>query len=112
MSVKSIADDYLFVGTRGHVVALRKSDGEVLWKVSLPKTGYEVVTIIVEDGALLCASRGRAFALDPADGRILWENTLKGLGHGLVALATTQHATDQVAALAAQKAKDDARARE
>ena len=90
MQIESLFDDMLFVGTHGHVAALRKSDGQLLWKGSLPKTGYQVVSLILEDGLLLCASGGRVFALAPADGRILWQNDLKGMGTGRVVLATAR----------------------
>lgn len=90
--------DYLFLGTHGHVVALRKATGEKLWQTSLPSTGYSVVSILVEDDKLFCASGGHAFALDPQDGKILWTNDLKGLGQGLVYL-TTANSNDTEALL-------------
>lgn len=97
--------DYLFLGTHGHVAALRKADGERVWTTSLPGTGYSVVAILIEDDKLFCASGGRAFALDPADGRILWKNDLPGLGHGLVYLTTAQsNDTEALMALLAQAA--------
>ena len=86
----STPHDYLFLGTHGHVVALRKSTGRKVWSVSLPRTGYSVVSIRYEDGMLFCAAGGRVFALDPATGDELWTNGLKGLGTGLVYLSTAQ----------------------
>ncbi len=80
----------LFVGTHGHVVALDKTTGDTLWKTSLPKTGYDVVSILVEGDVLFCASGGRAFALDAASGEIRWSNPLSALGSGLVYLASDQ----------------------
>ena len=54
-------NELLFLGTHGHVAALQKSTGNLVWKTSLPSTGYSVVALIVEDGRLFCASGGRAF---------------------------------------------------
>jgi len=110
MQQDSITKDYLFLGTHGHVVALDKRDGRLVWDTSLPKTGYQVVALLVEDGFLLCGTAGRAFALDPLDGRVIWENELPGLGAGVVALATMQQALDGIAPAAAQQATNDASA--
>ncbi len=85
-------DDLLFLGTHGHVVAVEKATGREVWKTSLPKTGYSVVSILVEDGLLLCASHGRAFGLDVETGEIRWTNHLRGLGHGHVYLSTVRQA--------------------
>ncbi len=83
-------EDLLFIGTHGHVVAIEKATGQAVWKTSLPKTGYEVVSIVVEDGLVLCASAGRAFALDIDTGEIRWTNNLQGLGHGFVYMTTAR----------------------
>jgi outer membrane protein assembly factor BamB len=89
-SSESLPDwnNYLFAGTYGHVMAVRKTSGRKVWDTSLPMTGYSVVSILLEDGKLFCASGGRVFALDPATGEILWSNGLKGRGTGLVFLST------------------------
>ena len=81
-------EDLLFIGTYGHVVAVEKTTGHTVWTTSLPRTGYEVVSIVVEDGLLLCASAGRAFGLDIDTGEIRWGNDLQGLGQGFVYLTT------------------------
>lgn len=100
----------LFVGTHGHVVALAKSDGAVIWDTSLPGTGYSVVSLVFEEGRLFCGTGGKVFALDPENGRILWTNALPGLGTGLIYLSTAQsNDTEAVLALLA-KAQADSRA--
>ena len=104
-------DDLLFIGTYGHVLAVRKSDGALVWDVSLPRTGYSVVSIVYEDGTLFCASGGRVFALDPTSGETLWTNGLKGMGKGLVYLTTAQsNNAEAVMALLAQQRAADAQA--
>ena len=95
----------LFAGTHGHVVALDKRNGTTVWSTSLPRTGYSVVSIILEDGLLFCASGGRVFALD-----IMWDNQMPGLGAGLVFLATENSARNGGMSLMAQKAAEDAAA--
>lgn len=80
--------NFIFIGTYGHVAALRKKSGKKVWCTSLPKTGYSVVSILVEDETLFCASGGRVFALDPVTGEILWSNGLRGLGMGGVFITT------------------------
>ena len=112
MPAPSLADNYVFLGTHGHVIALDKRDGTLVWETSLPRTGYQVVVMLVEDGKLLCATAGRAFALDPLDGSILWENNLTGRGQGIVALCSMRQSTDSVGAVTAQAAVDEARKRD
>lgn len=104
---KSARRNYLFVGTRGHVIAVNKKDGEKVWSTSLPRTGYSVVSILFEDDALFCASGGRVFALDPGTGEILWSNGLPGMGSGLVYLSTvSSNNTEAVMTLMDQAMKD------
>ena len=96
--------DYVFVGTYGHVVAIDQENGETVWKVSLPRTGFSIASIIVENGQVLCGSGGRVFALEPETGEILWSNGMPGMGHGYVLLATAQSSGAAAAALVAESA--------
>jgi len=100
----SSAENFLFTGTHGHVIAIDQSDGSTVWKTSLPKTGWDVVVMLVENGRLLCGTGGRVFALDPIDGRILWENGLPGLGQGVVGLCTLRQPSGSAGAVAGQSA--------
>ncbi|QDV08989.1 Outer membrane protein assembly factor BamB [Planctomycetes bacterium Poly30] len=100
----------LFAGTHGHVVAIDKRDGQKVWDTSLPRTGYSVVSILLEDGLLFCASGGRTFALDPEDGRIMWQNEMPGLGKGLVYLATERSCQQGGMMTLAEQATSDAAA--
>lgn len=109
MSTQAQEHDYLFLGTHGHVVALDPSDGREVWRTSLPRTGYSVASILVQDGRIFCASGGRAFALDPRNGEILWTNGLSGLGHGLIYLASHESSSPGQTALF-EKHREDERA--
>jgi len=95
------AEDLLFVGTYGHVRAVGKKNGRKVWNTSLPGTGYDIVTLLHEDGVLFAASKGRLFALDASTGEILWKNGLRGLSSVRVELATARSSSDALAALAA-----------
>ena len=101
------ANDLIFLGTHGHVVAIRKAGGRRLWEQSLPKTGFSIVSLLFEDGILYAGSAGHLFALDPETGAILWHNGLRGLGHGHMMMATTRQAVD-LAMLQAQIYSDAA----
>ena len=108
---KTMIDRLLFAGTHGHVAALDKETGRTVWVTSLPRTGYSVVSIVVEDGLVLCASGGRVFALDPSDGWIKWTNDMPGLKTGLVYLATGQSSSrGDMSILAAEAAAQAAAA--
>jgi len=101
--------DYVFAGTYGHVLALDQETGQTVWKVSLPRTGYHIVSIIVENGQLLCGSGGRVYALAPETGEILWSNGMPGMRHGHVFLATAQSSGAAAMALAAEIAAERSR---
>ena len=98
------AEDLLFVGTHGHVRAIGKRHGRRVWDTSLPGTGYDVVTLLYEDGVLFAASKGYLFALDALTGEIRWKNGLKGLGNDHVLLATTRSSTDALVTVGAAQA--------
>jgi outer membrane protein assembly factor BamB len=85
----------LFVGTHGHVVAFQKFTGKEVWRTSLPKTGWSLVTLLVEDGVLFASSKGHLFALDPLTGEIFWSNPMSGLGSGHACLATMRQGSDR-----------------
>jgi outer membrane protein assembly factor BamB len=84
--------DLIFVGTHGWIAALHKFTGAEVWRTSLPKAGWGIVTILHEDGVLYAAAGGHVFALDPATGTIAWHNALSGLGNGHLCLATLRQA--------------------
>ena len=95
----------LFAGMHGHVAALDKETGTEVWRTSLPKSGYGVVSILHEEGRLLCGAGGHVFALDPESGEILWHNGMPNLGHDMIFLATvSSSAGGMLSILAAQAA--------
>ena len=51
-------DDLLYVGTHGHVTAISKQRGRKVWSTSLPNTGYDIVTLLVENNAVYAISKG------------------------------------------------------
>ena len=51
-------NDFLFLGTHGHVVAVNKRNGRKAWQMSLPKTGWDVVAIDVPEGRTLTQVQG------------------------------------------------------
>jgi outer membrane protein assembly factor BamB len=103
---KSTVGDLLFVGIKGHVVAIRKSSGAVVWSVR-PGRGSTFVPIVQEGDRLYTASGGEVSCLDAATGKLLWCNPLKGYGVGYAALAGAGFPT---AAAALEQAAQDAAA--
>jgi outer membrane protein assembly factor BamB len=89
----------VFIGTRGTVIAVDRSSGEMLWSTNLK--GSDFVDVMIVDGDLFAASKGRLYRLDPASGAILWCNDLPGLGWNIVSIAGSH------AAGAAEKVKRD-----
>ena len=106
--------EFLYVGIKGSVVALRKSDGSIAWKTDLPR-GSSFVPIIQEGSRLFAGSGGEVLCLDCETGKVLWHNPLKGFGTGYLALAgsgfpTSAAALEQAAAATAAAAASAAAA--
>lgn len=79
-------NELIYAGIRGHVVAIRTSDGEIQWSTKLKK-GSSFVPIVQDGQKLYATSGGEITCLDAASGDVLWRNPLKGYGTGYVALA-------------------------
>ena len=75
----------LFIGISGHVVALRPSDGQEIWRQKVKSATF--MTVLSADDVVFAGAGGELFCLDGASGRIIWRNRLKGLGNGLVSFA-------------------------
>ena len=72
----------LFIGIGGHVVAVRPSDGQEIWRQKVKSASF--MTVLVSGDAVYAGAGGELFCLDGTTGRIRWRNRLKGLGSGLV----------------------------
>ena len=97
--------EFLYVGIRGRVVALKKSDGTLAWTTDLPR-GSSFVPIVQEGARLFAGSGGEVSCLDCESGKVLWNNPLKGHGTGYLAMAgggfpTSAAAAEQAAMAAA-----------
>jgi outer membrane protein assembly factor BamB len=96
--VYAIADEHL--GMAPHVVAVRASDGKLLWRVPVPNY-YPVSSITVDESILALLTRGgELYALDPATGAQRWHLAANVLGrvmrHGVIYASAllTGHASD------------------
>jgi outer membrane protein assembly factor BamB len=86
----------IFVGIYGHVVAISKKTGRKKWQTSLPRAGYEIVSLVSENGRLMAGSKGLLFGIDPRRGEIEWTNRLQGLGYEHLALAGEEHSSNDL----------------
>jgi len=91
----------LFIGIGGHVVALRPSDGQEIWRRKVKTASF--VTVFGSGDFVYAGAGGELFCLDGASGRIVWRNKLKGLGNGLVSFAGAS-VVEVAAAMAAAQA--------
>lgn len=105
------AQPVVFVGVNGRVAALDQFTGAELWRVELPSTGYNVVTLVYEQLKLFAAVNGKCFALDPFTGAFLWKNELKGMGYEHICAATIHAcyfgATTPLPQIASQQDEDE-----
>lgn len=80
--------DCVYLGIRGHVVAVDSGTGKELWRTKLK--GGDFVTVGHDASRIYGATRGELYALDPHPGTVVWCNKLKGLGLGVVSILTEQ----------------------
>ncbi|KAH3765186.1 hypothetical protein Pelo_2955 [Pelomyxa schiedti] len=82
----SSSEDLLLVGGLGFVFTLRPSTGEIIKETSLKGTGYNIMTLLLDetvtppDSAYLC-TLGHLYCCHPVTHEIKWQNELKGFGH-------------------------------
>lgn len=76
----------LHVGIGGHVVAVQRADGEILWSTKL-RRGSSLVPLVLDGERLYAVSGGEISCLEAATGKLLWHNPLKGFGTGYAMLA-------------------------
>ena len=104
----SKASEPLYIGIKGHVVAVDRATGGEIWRT--PLAGSTYVTVYSDRGGLYAGSRGALFCLDRTTGSILWRNNLSGLGYNLItfggsdAAAAVAEMTDRQRAAAAAAA--------
>ena len=105
--------EFLYVGIRGRVVALRKGDGSIAWTTKLAR-GASFAPIVQDGARLFAGSSGEISCLDCETGKLLWHNPLKGFGMGYLAIAgggfPTSAASAEQAAMAAAAAAGGAAA--
>jgi outer membrane protein assembly factor BamB len=93
----------LYVGIGGHVVALRPSDGQEIWRQKVKTAAF--MTVFGSGDVVYAGAGGELFCLDAASGQIRWRNRLKGLGNGLVSFAGASQVEVAAAMAAAQAAR-------
>ncbi len=76
----------VYLGIRGHVIALSRMTGDEMWRTELK--GSTFVQVFRDQEYLYAAARGEVFCLSPETGEVLWHNPLKGLGWDLASIAT------------------------
>jgi len=91
----------LFIGIGGHVLAVRPSDGQEIWRQKVKSASF--MTVLASGDAVYAGAGGELFCLDGTTGRIRWRNRLKGLGSGLVSFAGVSQ-VEAAAAMAAAAA--------
>ena len=89
--------DHLYLGIRGHVVCIRKHDGQEQWRTKLK--GSDLTCVVVEPDAIYAATRGHLYALDARTGDIRWVNELPRLGFGTPIIASANQQSVAVAAI-------------
>lgn len=98
--------DLVYVGIRGHVLALNRSDGSIQWERKLK--GSDFVTLTWDQNEVLAITSGEAFCLNAADGTVLWHNRLPGWGTGFASLLVPgAPGTSEVLAATAQRRAEE-----
>jgi len=76
----------VYTGIKGHVIALNRLTGEMVWKKELK--GQYHVQVARDQEFLYATAKGELWCLNPADGQVIWHNNLKGMGWDLASIAS------------------------
>ena len=76
----------LYIGIKGHVVALNRLTGELVWKTELK--GQYYVQVARDHDFVYATAKGEIWCLNPQDGATIWHNNLKGMGWDLASIAS------------------------
>ncbi len=89
-----------FIGVQGHVVAVNKQSGQIVWQTKLGGGfGDSFVSLACDGDLVLAHTRGHLFALDCQTGAIRWDNKLPGLGYGTATICAHVCTADVQSAL-------------
>lgn len=89
-------DQLIFVGFNGHVAALSRDTGEIVWSNDQMRNYSGHITFLLDEDRLIVSSNGYIYCLDPLTGQILWHNPMKGYGYGIASLASVRGSSMQV----------------
>lgn len=84
-------DRLLYVGIKGHVLALDRATGAEVWRTKLEglrMRASDFVHLSLDDDQLYAATSGELYCLDRRTGMVRWHNQLTGLGTGLVSMVS------------------------
>ena len=79
----------LYVGIKGHVIAMQQDTGVELWRTKLEGArmrAHDFVHLLRDRDSLFASYNGEVYCLDPKTGEVRWHNQLRGLGTGLTSL--------------------------
>jgi outer membrane protein assembly factor BamB len=76
----------VYVGIRGHVVAINRLTGAEVWKTGLK--GSQFVQVTRDQDFVFATAKGELFCLSPLSGEVIWHNSLKGMGWDLGSIAS------------------------
>jgi outer membrane protein assembly factor BamB len=93
----SSASGPLYIGIKGHVVAIDPATGSEIWRCRLKSSGY--VTVHADAGRLYAGASGQLFCIERTTGSVLWQSGLPGLGYNFI----TFPGTTPAAAVAEEK---------
>jgi len=97
----------IYLGIKGHVVAVDNATGTELWRTKLGGN-MNITNVALQGDMVVAFAGGKLFALDPATGTTRWQNSLKGLGWGPCILAPANPQSAVV--VSAHKQQQDAAA--
>ncbi|MFK7959661.1 MAG: PQQ-binding-like beta-propeller repeat protein [Phycisphaerales bacterium] len=98
---RGLIDELIFVNVGGHVAAIDRLSGELVWRWKAPK-GHSYGSMLVQDDALIVGVYGYVYCLDALSGELRWSNPLRGFGFGVTSLATSGAASGHANSAASQ----------
>jgi outer membrane protein assembly factor BamB len=91
LDVPNISKPLLYLGIIGFVVALRLDDGQEIFRVELPESGGNMVSMIMtKQGNIIANCYGRFFQVDGGRGTVMWNSEIPGFGNKFMSMTSSK----------------------
>ncbi|KAI9244328.1 hypothetical protein EDC94DRAFT_629727 [Helicostylum pulchrum] len=70
------SNEVLICATKGYIFALRKTNGQIIWKLKIDSSTCTASLFITDNDTIIVGTSNQTFSIDLMTGKINWANTL------------------------------------